>query len=266
MSAKWLCLAILVSATMAAPQDHNLPVLFQFSQPSHSVSVFRGAALKKAIAAGLVKGFGSLGAGREGKSDDSDSDDKSAGSSYGEPATTVSPVTTPVPTVAPVTTPAPTAAPVTTPAPTAAPVTYRIVTPALYKPAPYVYRPAPVVYKPAPVVYRPAPAPVVYRPAPAPIVYKPAPAPVPAYVEPAYAQDGLYTFEYAVKDDYTSNDFGAKEGRDGANANGKYVVALPDGRIQTVTWTVDGANGYVPIVEYSGEAQYPAEPTVTYTN
>merc|ERR1712106_929933 len=184
---------------------------------------------------------------------------KSAGSSYAVPATTLAPVTTPVPTVAPVTTPAPTAAPVTTPAPTAAPVTYRIVTPAPYKPAPYVYRPAPVVYKPTPVVYRPAP--IVYKPAPGP-AYKP----VAAYVEPAYAQDGLYTFEYAVKDDYTSNDFGAKEGRDGANANGKYVVALPDGRIQTVTWTVDGASGYVPIVEYSGEAQFPAKPTVTYTN
>jgi len=282
MVAKFVCLSILVAVSAAAPQQsHNLPVLFQFSQPSHSVSVFRGAALKKAIAEGLVPGFGSL--GREGKSDDSDGagDSSAAAASYVEPAT-VAPYVAPTTTDAPTTTAAPTTsvAPTPTPAPTAAPVTYRDITPAPapfvhhlynpahYRPAPVVYRPAPVVYKPAPVVYKPAP--IAYKPAPAPIVYKPAPAPaykpVAAYVEPAYAQDGLYTFEYAVKDDYTSNDFGAKEGRDGANANGKYVVALPDGRIQTVTWTVDGANGYVPVVEYAGEAQFPPEAVPAYSS
>merc|ERR1711902_12071 len=46
--------------------DKDLPVLFSFKQPTHNVAVFRGADLKNAIAAGLVKGFGSgsgLGAG-----------------------------------------------------------------------------------------------------------------------------------------------------------------------------------------------------------
>merc|ERR1712025_848048 len=59
----------------------GLPVLFQFSQPSHNVAVFRGAELKAAIAAGIVPGFGSLNKAaanasdenREGRSDD-DSD------------------------------------------------------------------------------------------------------------------------------------------------------------------------------------------------
>merc|ERR1712200_234427 len=100
----------------------------------------------------------------------------------------------------------------------------------------------------------PTPAPVVYKPRP--IAYKPAPAAT--YHEPEYAYgDAVYTWEYAVKDDYTSNDFGHKESRDGAHADGKYYVALPDGRLQTVTYTVDGYGGYVPVVEYSGEAQYP---------
>merc|ERR1711874_935695 len=45
---------------------HNLPVLFQYEDPSHSVAVFRGAELKQAIAAGLVPGFGNLGS-RAGK-------------------------------------------------------------------------------------------------------------------------------------------------------------------------------------------------------
>merc|ERR1739845_89412 len=100
----------------------------------------------------------------------------------------------------------------TTPAPTAAPVTYRVVTP---------------------VVYKPAPAPVIKAAAP--------------YVDPYPAEPALYTYEYAVKDDYSNNDFGAKEGRDGYLTNGQYQVALPDGRLQTVTYTVDGGNGYVPV-------------------
>jgi len=39
-------------------------------------------------------------------------------------------------------------------------------------------------------------------------------------------------------------------------ATGKYYVNLPDGRRQVVTYTAD-ANGYVPVVEYSGVAQFP---------
>merc|ERR1712106_692831 len=167
---------------------------------------------------------------------------------------------------------APTTAAPTTAAPTykPAPVVYR------YKPAPVVYKPAPVVYKSAPVVYKSAPAvykpaPVVYKPAPAvykpaPSVYKPAPAPVykaaPSYAEPSYADiPAKYDLEYAVKDYYSNNDFGAKESRDGYLTNGKYYVALPDGRLQTVTYVVDGGAGYVPTVEYAGEAQYSAAAT-----
>merc|ERR1712029_1185785 len=127
-------------------------------------------------------------------------------------------------------------------APTYAPVTYKPVT---YKPV-VVYKPAPT-YAPVPAY---APAPAYTKPAP---VYKP-------YVDEYADVPAVYTWEYAVKDDYTSNDFGAKENRDGYLTNGKYYVALPDGRLQTVTYTVDGYNGYVPVVEYAGEAQYPDAP------
>merc|ERR1712106_1239251 len=67
---KVLCLSLLVLAVTAAAQKtpHNLPVLFQYEDPSHNVAVFRGAELKQAIAAGLVPGFGDL--GRSGKSND----------------------------------------------------------------------------------------------------------------------------------------------------------------------------------------------------
>merc|ERR1712038_999856 len=81
------------------------------------------------------------------------------------------------------------------------------------------------------------------------------PAPAPAYSGPA-----AYSFEWLVKDDYTKNDYGQKESRSGANTQGSYHVALPDGRIQTITYTVDGYGGYVANVQYSGEAQYPDTP------
>ena len=45
--------------------------------------------------------------------------------------------------------------------------------------------------------------------------------------------------------------------------SGKYHVLLPDGRIQTVSYTVDAYNGYVADVRYSGEAKYDV-PKPTY--
>merc|ERR1712123_485289 len=224
-------MSVLAVAATAAPQKtHNLPDLFQFSQPGHNVAVFRGADLKKAIASGLVSGFGSLGGdGGDGRSEedrDGRSDDGADAASY---ATTLAP---PPPTTAAYA--APTTAAPTTAAPTTAAPTY--------KPAPVVYR-----YKPAPVVYKPAP-----------VVYKAAPS----YAEPSYADiPAKYDWEYAVKDDYSNNDFGAKESRDRYLTSGRYYVALPDGRLQTVTYVVDGGAGFFPTVEYAGETQYPAAAT-----
>merc|ERR1712107_891007 len=52
-----------------------------------------------------------------------------------------------------------------------------------------------------------------------------------------------YTYTYAVADDYSRSNFNAEETSDGAgSAQGSYSVALPDGRIQHVTYT---ANGYM---------------------
>ncbi|XP_047471410.1 cuticle protein 21-like [Penaeus chinensis] len=79
-----------------------------------------------------------------------------------------------------------------------------------------------------------------------------------AATTPAFAP-AKYDFNYAVKDEYSGNDFDHQEARDGDNTQGSYYVQLPDGRLQKVTYTVNGDSGFVADVSYEGEAQYPAE-------
>ncbi|XP_064123075.1 cuticle protein 7-like [Macrobrachium nipponense] len=69
--------------------------------------------------------------------------------------------------------------------------------------------------------------------------------------------EAKYDFDWAVKDEYSGNDFGHQESRDGDHTQGSYYVQLPDGRLQTVTYYVDGDSGYVADVQYQGEARYP---------
>ncbi|XP_042866886.1 pro-resilin-like [Penaeus japonicus] len=83
------------------------------------------------------------------------------------------------------------------------------------------------------------------------------PAPTPA------SGPAKYDFNYAVNDPPSGNDFGHQEARDGDNTQGSYYVLLPDGRLQKVTYTVNGDSGYVADVTYEGEAQYPT-PQATY--
>merc|ERR1712158_261762 len=108
--------------------------------------------------------------------------------------------------------------------------------------------------------------PAPYHPAPAPY-HAPAPAPyhAPAYKAPHHAPATYdespkpFAFEYGVADDYSGAKFNAAETTDGKTLSGSYSVNLPDGRIQTVTYTADpyGYGGYVADVAYSGEPHYP---------
>ncbi|XP_066966816.1 cuticle protein 18.6-like [Macrobrachium rosenbergii] len=67
-----------------------------------------------------------------------------------------------------------------------------------------------------------------------------------------------FDFSYVVKDDYYPNlDFGHKSNSDGKVVTGDYHVLLPDGRVQTVTYTAGGYNGYQAQVAYQGEGKYP---------
>ncbi|XP_064111971.1 pro-resilin-like [Macrobrachium nipponense] len=81
--------------------------------------------------------------------------------------------------------------------------------------------------------------------------------PAPSYHAPAPVGPAQYNFNYAVKDDYSKNDFGHQEARDGYDTKGTYYVQLPDGRLQKVTYYVNGDSGYVAEVSYQGEAYYP---------
>ena len=74
-----------------------------------------------------------------------------------------------------------------------------------------------------------------------------------------------YTYTYGVADDYSKANFNAAETSDANGVvGGSYQVSLPDGRIQTVTYTADHVNGYVADVAYSGEAVYPPAPAGGY--
>ena len=73
-----------------------------------------------------------------------------------------------------------------------------------------------------------------------------------------------YNFDWSVKDQPSGNDFGQHEERDGEKTSGSYFVALPDGRIQKVTYSVDGESGYKAEVTYEGEAQFPGQQQQAY--
>lgn len=66
-----------------------------------------------------------------------------------------------------------------------------------------------------------------------------------------------FDFNYAVKDDYYGTDYSHNAVSDGDVVRGEYRVALPDGRIQIVTYTADWQNGFNADVKYEGEARYP---------
>merc|ERR1719232_276282 len=122
--------------------------------------------------------------------------------------------------------------------------------PAPYGPQPRPYGP-PQKYEPAPAPYKPEPAP--YKPAP---VYK--------EEEEEYAPQP-YKYEYGVQDDYTNAAFAKSESQNEVGTvTGSYKVNLPDGRIQTVTYTADEVGGFKAEVTYEGTPVYPPEPKEGY--
>merc|ERR1711974_583661 len=112
---------------------------------------------------------------------------------------------------------------------------------------------APDGYGPSAVPYGPSPPSYGARPEP-PRAYK---------VQSAYQEEEKfdpqpYKYEYGVQDDYSEAAFAKSETQNEVGAvTGSYKVNLPDGRIQTVTYTADPVNGYKAVVSYEGEPVYP---------
>merc|ERR1712218_174546 len=118
---------------------------------------------------------------------------------------------------------------------------------------------SPVHHAVHPVAHAVHAAPVVAHAVHAAPVVAHAVQPAPAYKAEEYADEvSPYTYTYAVADDYSKSNFNAEETSDGAsNVQGSYTVALPDGRIQKVTYTSNGYDGFVAEVTYEGTAVYP---------
>eukprot|EP00091_Calanus_sinicus_P006815 TRINITY_DN1757_c0_g1_i5.p1 TRINITY_DN1757_c0_g1~~TRINITY_DN1757_c0_g1_i5.p1 ORF type:complete len:124 (-),score=37.28 TRINITY_DN1757_c0_g1_i5:149-520(-) len=95
-----------------------------------------------------------------------------------------------------------------------------------------------------------------------------APAGPPAYGPPAYEEKlppQPFAYEYGVADDYSKANFKKAETQDAyGNVAGSFTIALPDGRIQTTTYTADHENGFIAEVTYEGTPVYPPEPAGGY--
>ena len=75
---------------------------------------------------------------------------------------------------------------------------------------------------------------------------------------PADLSHKPYGYQYGVEDTDTNNSFKKSEAKDASGAvTGSYVIALPDGRIQTTKYTADPVLGYRAEVTYQGSPVYP---------
>ncbi|XP_071541392.1 uncharacterized protein [Panulirus ornatus] len=74
----------------------------------------------------------------------------------------------------------------------------------------------------------------------------------------SYESDEVkYNFKWDVQHEDSGNNYGQEEARENADTQGVYYVSLPDGRLQTVNYNVQGRSGFVPEVNYDGQARYP---------
>ena len=90
-------------------------------------------------------------------------------------------------------------------------------------------------------------------------------APPPAVYKEEKLPPQPFAYEYGVNDDYSKANFKKTETQDANGVvAGSYVIALPDGRIQTTKYTADHVNGFVAEVSYEGTPVYPPEPAEGY--
>ncbi|XP_071749606.1 cuticle protein 21-like [Lepeophtheirus salmonis] len=95
-------------------------------------------------------------------------------------------------------------------------------------------------------------------PPPAPVYYRPYPPPPPPTTVPPPPPPPPPAYNYAVLDDESGVDIAADELAENGAVAGSYKVVLPDGRIKTVTYTVEGDSGFVADVQFEA-APAPAD-------
>ena len=66
-------------------------------------------------------------------------------------------------------------------------------------------------------------------------------------------QEANYQYKVDVKDDESGVDFTKSETRDGDKTQGTYSILLPDTRVMTVQYIVDGQSGFVVEITYEGK-------------
>ena len=82
---------------------------------------------------------------------------------------------------------------------------------------------------------------------------------------PSFQPPMPYNFAWAVKDEYSYNDYSHSETSDDKGyVTGVYKTLLPDGRTQIVNYKADDYTGYVADVKYEGEAKYPVDYKPSY--
>ena len=101
----------------------------------------------------------------------------------------------------------------------------------------------------------------------------------PAHYPPKEEAPKPYSYQYGVADEVSKANFQSSESQDSnvshnklmlpinlsasipqGNVKGQYVIALPDGRIQTTSYTADKVNGYIAETTYTGTPVYPPAP------
>ncbi|XP_040581033.1 cuticle protein 19-like [Lepeophtheirus salmonis] len=96
----------------------------------------------------------------------------------------------------------------------------------------------------------------------APPSYAPVEPAPPSYGPPPPAAEPIppYAFNYAVLDTESESDFSAEEeSKDGA-VSGQYKVLRADGKIMTVTYSVEGESGFVADIVTEDAPVAPAAP------
>ena len=79
----------------------------------------------------------------------------------------------------------------------------------------------------------------------------------------ARTASGRQSLRYIVKECFQNFVLYLLQDADG-NVVGSFVIALPDGRVQTVAYTADHYNGFVAQVTYEGTPVYPELPKGGY--